>query len=114
MARVLFVRVSVQTYDEKLIKKYWPLLFKTALPEGFYSLKGPEQGVFALIAALRDGVQFSLIDAEQGAILKPFVERLTKLERDLEAILGEQEVQHAKKCIDSIEACLDEAEEALS
>ncbi len=114
MARVLFVRVSVQTYDEKLLKKYWPSLFKTALPDGFYSVKGPEQGVFALTAALRDGVQFSLIPADKSAILKPFVDRLGKLERELEAILGEQDVQSAKKCIDSLEACLDEAEEALS
>ena len=114
MARVLFVRVSVQTYDEKLIKKYWPTLFKTALPDGFYSIKGPEQGVFALTAALRDGVQFGLIAAGQREALKPFAERLAALEQELEAILGEQDVQNAKKCINSIEACLDEAEAALS
>ena len=84
------------------------------MPDGFYSIKGPEQGVFALTAALRDGVQFSLIPADKRDILKPFAERLAGLEQELEAILGEQDVQSAKKCIDKIEACLDEAEVALS
>lgn len=114
MSRVLFVRVSVQTYDEKLIKKYWPSLWRVALPDGIYSLKGPKQGVFALTAALCDGVKFSLLPEEKCRILKPFAERLSSLERDLESILGDQDVGRAKKCVDAIEACLDEAEQALS
>ena len=113
MARVLFVRVSVQTYDEDQVKKNWPHLFRLVLPEGESSMKGSERGVFALTAALRDSVQFSLIPTEQKEILRPFAARLSAIEHQLEDVLGNQNVVEARKCADAIEDCLDEAEEAL-
>jgi hypothetical protein len=124
VSRVLFLRVSAQTYDEGDVPKNWPMLYMTVWPDSeLAGVKSPaklarnllparEHGVLELASALADFVRYG--DApDRAAFLKSGAEKLEGLRGELDAALGNRDVRSARKLCDAIEETLDDMEKTL-
>lgn len=122
MGRILFIRVSAATFDEKDVLKAWPMLYAAVWPdpgvEGADTpakvvrkfLPAPGRGVLELVDALGDFVRFSDMPKEWRTALQPPAERLEELRARLDEALGDRDVQKAQTLTGAIEDALDEAE----
>ena len=122
MGRILFIRVSAATFDEKDVLKAWPMLYAAVWPdpgvEGADTpakvvrkfLPAPGRGVLELVDALGDFDRFSDMPKEWRTALQPPAERLEELRARLDEALGDRDVQKAQTLTGAIEDALDEAE----
>ncbi len=125
MPRVLFIRVSAATYDEKDVPKTWPALYAAIWPDAqereadsvaklARSLApSPKRGVLELAGAFAEHARFGRLPEQSRAALASAAERLEVLLQDLEAALGNRDVHKAEKLCTAIEDTLDEAESVM-
>ena len=125
MPRILFIRVSASTYDEKDVPKTWPLLYATVWPDedlaGEDSPKklarklapSREKGVLELAEAVAEYVRFGDNGGKAKDALKTEGEKLETLRRDLDDALGNRDVKKAESLCTALENALDDAESAM-
>lgn len=125
MPRILFIRVSASTYDEKDVPKTWPRLYAAVWPdkdlEGVDSVKqlarklapARDRGVLELAQAVAEYVRFGDSDAKVGDALKAEAEKLESLRSGLDDALGDRDLKKAESLCAAIENTLDDAESAL-
>ena len=125
MGRILFIRVSAETYDEKDVPKIWPKLCAAVWPEPGVAGAGspatevrkgmgqPSRGVLALVDALVEYVQFGDISGSQKTALEGAVSALAGTRQKLDEALGNRNAQEAHELANSIEDTLDKAEKAM-
>lgn len=125
MPRILFIRVSAATYDEKDVPKTWPLLYAAVWPDaglaGEHSpaklarklIPAPERGVLELLDALVEHARFAELSDNARKVLVPATERLESLRHELDEALGNRDVKKAESLCVSIENALDDAESAM-
>jgi hypothetical protein len=127
MGRVLFIRVSVATFDEKDLLKAWPLLCACVWPDsetagavasGRKKACAPPalspRGALELVNGLMDSIRFGDMPKEWTELLRAPSQRLEDLQEQLDEALGDRDVRKAQQLIDSIEHTLDEAEKAMN
>lgn len=123
MSRVLFIRVSAETFNEDDVLKSWPTLCATVWPDAGANKNdkpsriikqlapSPAKGALALVDAFTEHVRFVADEAERKALL-PYAEKLEGLRKNLDEALGNRDVHKASTLTDAIEDALDEAEKA--
>ena len=126
MGRILFIRVSAETYDEKDVLSAWPLVCASVWPDPAGQsgdspasiarkiVPASSRGVLQLVDAFADYAQYSDMPDEQRDAVKPVSEKLAALRQDLDDALGDRDVHKAWDLTNAIEDALDEAEKALS
>lgn len=122
MGRILFIRVSAQTYDEKEVLRAWPKLYASIWPDPEVNISetpagiirklvpAPGKGVLELLDAFTDHVSFGDLPQGWRAALQTKADALAALGRELDDALGEQDVHRARPLCTAIEDGLDEAE----
>lgn len=122
MGRILFIRVKAETYDEKSVLETWPKLYALAWPDAgadsFDSprkitrslMPAPERGVLQLVDALVECVRFKGGPEAACKALRSSADILERLRSELDAALGNRDVQTASRLTNAIEDALDEAE----
>jgi len=125
MPRILFLRVSACTYDEKDVPRTWPMLFAAVWPDEDLAdidsarklarklAPAREKGVLELARALPELVRFGELDDRKKTVLRPFADILESLHVKLDAALGDRDVKTAETLCTALEDTLDEAEAAL-
>ena len=124
MGRILFIRVSAVTFDEKDVIKAWPVLFATVWPDpeldGVTSAAklarklapAVGRGVLELAEGLTEKLRFGEMPKEWKSALEGPAKRLEDLRQRLDELLGERDARAAYALTDEIEKALDEAEQA--
>ena len=124
MGRILFIRVSAVTFDEKDVIKAWPVLFATVWPDpeldGVTSAAklarklapAVGRGVLELAEGLTEKLRFGEMPKEWKAALEGPAKRLEDLRQRLDELLGDRDARAAYALTDEIEKALDEAEQA--
>ncbi len=124
MGRILFIRVSAVTFDEKDVIKAWPVLFATVWPDpeldGVASAAklarklapAVGRGVLELAEGLTEKLRFSDMSKEWKAALEGPAKRLEDLRQRLDELLGDRDARAAYALTNEIEKALDEAEQA--
>ena len=124
MGRILFIRVSAVTFDEKDVIKAWPVLFATVWPDpeldGVTSAAklarklapAVGRGVLELAEGLAEKVRFGEMAKEWKAALEGPAKLLEDLRQRLDDRLGDRDARGAYALTDEIEKALDEAERA--
>lgn len=125
MPRILFIRVSAATYDEKDVPRTWPMLFAFVWPdkdlEGVDSAAklarklAPERsrGALELAVAFAERVRFGDMDDKAKKALADKAEKLESLKRELDEALGNRDVKKAEGLCTDLENTLDEAEKVM-
>lgn len=125
MGRILFIRVSAVTFDEKDVVKAWPALCATVWPDpeldGVTSAArlarklapAVGRGVLELADGLTDMMRFGNVPKEWKAALEGPAGRLEEVRRYLDQALSDRNAQKAYALTDDIEKALDEAEQAV-
>lgn len=125
MPRILFIRVSASTYDEKDVPRTWPMLYAAVWPdkdlEGVDSPKklarklapAREKGALELAEAFAEHARFGDMDAKARQALKDSAGRLEDIRKDLDAALGDRDVKKAEALCSALENALDDAESAM-
>lgn len=123
--RILFIRVSAVTYDEKDVLKTWPMLYAAVWPDpgvdGADSparivrkyVPAPGRGVLELADALVEFVRFGSLPEGWKEALQAPADRLEDLRRKMDDALGDQNVQAARSLTGDIENALDDAERLI-
>ncbi len=122
-SRILFIRVSAETYDEKDLPKAWPKLCALAWPDtetGASSKKllpaltpDAKRGVLQLVDALVEHIRFGLMPESMRKALQESAASLESLRADLDEALGDRDVPKASGLAGRIEDALDAAEQFL-
>lgn len=124
MGRILFIRVSAVTFDEKDVIRAWPVLCATVWPdpdlEGVTSAAklarklapAAGRGVLELADGLTDIVRFGDVSQEWKTAMKGPAKRLEEARQRLDEALGDRDAKRAYALTDEIEKALDEAEQA--
>ena len=124
MGRILFIRVSAVTFDEKDMIRAWPVLCATVWPDPDLSgVASPAKlarklapaigrGVLELADGLADILHFGNVSKEWKAALEGTIRRLENTRIRLDEALGDRDACAAYALTDEIEKALDEAEEA--
>ena len=125
MARILFIRVSAVTFDEKDVIKAWPMLCATVWPDP--ELEGIDStakivrkmapvaghGVLELVDALADVVRFGDMPENWKTALQGSAQQLADLRARMDEALGNRDVPKAHALTEAIENALDEAEDVM-
>ena len=124
MGRILFIRVSAVTFDEKDVIKAWPVLCAAVWPDpGVSGAPSPAKparglipaagrGVLELADGLADMVRFGDASQEWKAALESPLKRLKDVRLRLDEALGDRDARAAYALTEEIEKALDEAEDA--
>ena len=124
MGRILFIRVSAVTFDEKDVIRAWPVLCATVWPDpeldGVTSAAklarklapAVGRGVLELAEGLTEKVRFGEMAKEWKAALEGPAKLLEDLRQRLDDRLGDRDARAAYALTDEIEKALDEAEQA--
>jgi hypothetical protein len=125
MGRILFVRVSAETYDEAEVARTWPGLCALAWPEfkgagvpapstgkKWATATNPGRRALDLVSTLVEQARFA--DAGEASIPKDAALRLERLNDQLEAALGDRDVPRAHRLTVEIEDALDDTEKMLA
>ncbi len=124
MGRILFIRVSAATYDERAVQKVWPKLCALVWPDVFAGGAGspadsvrkvmgsPVRGVLELVDTLVEHLRFGDLTNDQKSALAPFADTLASQRERLDVALGNRDVSAAHALTNSIEDALDDAEKA--
>ncbi|MCL1939818.1 MAG: hypothetical protein FWG04_04060 [Desulfovibrionaceae bacterium] len=125
MGRILFIRVSAETYDEKEVIRAWPKLYALVWPDaGADSSDSPgkitrdllpdsQRGVLQLMDTFVEHVHFGNMSvAARNALAGP-AKVLERLRAELNEALGNRDAQTASKLTNAIEDALDSAERAV-
>jgi hypothetical protein len=125
MSRVLFIRVSAATYDEKDVPKTWPMLYSAVWPDPELDdtaspaklarklIPAPQRGALELVDAFVQFVRFGDIAEVRKKALKPEANKLAELRQSLDDALGNRDVSKAQALCTDIENALDNAENVL-
>ena len=125
MGRILFIRVSAETYDEKDVIKAWPTLYAMVWPDVGLDGSGtpgkitrglmPDslRGALQLADAFVEHVHFENMPATVRTALGEPAKILERLRWDLDEALGNRDVWLASKLITAIEDALDDAEKTV-
>lgn len=123
MGRILFIRVSAATYDERDVLKAWPTLYAAVWPDpgvdGADSpakivrkyVPDPGRGALELVDALVEYVRFGSLPEGWKETLRAPADQLEDLRRQMDEALGDQNVQKAQTLTRDIENALDDAEQ---
>lgn len=109
MGRLLQVRVSAWTFDEKAVTKEWPALSGLVWEDGTFST--PERGVMELAEAVHTACQAELIAKDRVDALE---DEATKAYKTLEALrqaLADWDAKQADKHTYALEDALDRLED---
>ena len=124
MGRILFIRVSAETYDEKDVIRAWPRLYALVWPEAGADPTAPtkkiirslvpdqKRGVLQLADAFVEYTHFGDVPEKARQGLKAAADTLERLRAELDDALGNRDVQTASKLTNTIEDALDDAEKA--
>ena len=124
MGRILFIRVSAETYDEKDVTKAWPKLYAMVWPDAGANSSDPprkiarvllpdsRRGVLQLADAFVGYVHFGTLTAVARDALEESAKILKRLQADLDEALGNRDVLLAAGLTTAIEDALDDAENA--
>lgn len=109
MGKVLQIRVTASTYDQREVKARWPRLCKLA----FTPIRPKElaQGVLELAQSLYEQCRFGEWDKELTDRLKPGIDKAKALCQELEAALADWKASEANRISDELEDQLDRLEE---
>lgn len=125
MSRVLFIRVSAATYDEKDVPKTWPMLYSAVWPDPELDettspaklarklIPAPQRGALELVDGFVQYVRFGDIAEARRKALKTVADKLAELRQSLDDALGNRDVQKAQTLCTDIEKTLDSAENVL-
>ncbi|WP_147821796.1 hypothetical protein [Salidesulfovibrio onnuriiensis] len=109
MGRILQIRVSASTFDEKDVEKAWPALNKLVWEKGEFM--NPARGVMELAHAAFTAVDAALLPPEQADTLEEGARRAEDIRRRMETALGEWDARTADKLSYELEDALDELEQ---
>jgi len=122
MGRILFIRVSAETYDDKEVLRAWPKLYAMVWPDAWTDssdspakitrdlLPDARRGALQLIDAFVEHVHFGNMPAAARKALGGSAEILERLRADLNEALGNRDAQAASRLTNAIEDALDDAE----
>lgn len=125
MSRILFIRVSAATFDEKDVPRAWPMTFALVWPdpmlEGIGSparlarklIADPKRGVLELVQAFVEHVRFAEMPDARRKALQSHADKLEALRLGLDEALGDRDVPRAHALTNAIEEALDDAEKAV-
>lgn len=125
MSRVLFVRVSANTYDEAEVPRTWPVMYATVWPDASLAgvdspaklarklIPAAERGVLELADAFIQHFHFGDLPTGGSKTLGADVARLEGLRQDLNDALGNRDVPATQRACDALETCLDDLEKDL-
>lgn len=124
MGRILFIRVSAETYDEKDVLKAWPRLYAAIWPDagadGSASpekitralLPDPKRGVLQLADAFVEYAHFGEAPEAGRKALREAADTVERLRAELDEALGNRDAQKAFGLTNALEDALDAAEKA--
>jgi hypothetical protein len=110
MGKVLQVRLYAYTYAEDDVRREWPKLWKWAFEETKPGFPYEKSGVFELIRALDDMLQFEKSPDELREVLAQYLPAVTAQVRNLEEALADWDPRAANIATDRIEEALTELE----
>jgi hypothetical protein len=125
MSRILFIRVSAETYDERDVLESWPKLFAAVWPDASVDktdspskivnrlLPDPKRGALELLDGFVEYARFGDMSDAPRKAAQPHAEKLSDLRLKLDAALGDRDVSKAHALTNDIEDTLDEAEKAM-
>lgn len=108
MGKILQIRVSAWTYDERDMEKRWPKLTDMAWQPGV--LIEPEKGVLEMVSALGQRLNAGLLTDEQSEALGEGISEVVALKQSLEDFLADWKPGDANKVSDNLEDALDKLE----
>jgi len=109
MGRILQIRVSATTFDEKAVEKAWPVLNKLVWEKGEFM--NPSRGVMELAHAAFTAVDAGLLPSQQAGALEKDARRAEEIRRSLEQALGDWDAKMADRLAYELEDVLDELEQ---
>lgn len=124
MGRILFIRVSAETYDEKDVLRAWPRLYASVWPDSGVDgsdapkkilralTPDPKRGALQLADAVMEHVRFGALPEAGRKVLQESADTLERLRAVLDEALGDRDVQKASGLLNAIEDALDAAEMA--
>jgi len=123
VGRILFIRVSAETYDEKEVIRAWPKLYAMLWPDADSTgspgkmvrdlLPESRRGVLQLADAFVERVHFGDVPAGAREALIDAAKIVKRLREDLDAAQGDRDVRVAAGLATAIEDTLDGAEQAM-
>lgn len=109
MGRLLQVRVSAWTFDEKAVAKEWPALCNLVWEDGTFST--PKRGVMELAEAVHTACQAGLVSDEQVAALEGSAGDAYRALEALKQLLADWKPSEADKQTYALEDALDRLED---
>ena len=109
MGRVLQIRVSASTFDEREVADRWPALCRLAFAE---LPEGAPRGVLELVEHLADRQRIGLLDGKAVEALGEKAGRAAELKSELEQALADWNAREANALSERIEDLLDDLEKA--
>lgn len=108
MGRIIQIRVSASTPDEKDVERAWPVLNKLVWTRGEFM--NPARGAVELAHAAYTAVDAGLIDEKQAEALNDKAREAESLRLRMEAALAERNAAEADTLSYQLEDALDEME----
>ena len=112
MGKVLQVRVTATTYDDRDVEKSWPTLHELGF--GYESAGTPldsrVKGVMQLVAALEDRLSISMLPERIMEVAEKDILKADKLRKEIEEALVEWDPRKADKLTYELEDTLDDLE----
>ena len=107
MGRVLQIRVSASTFDEREVADRWPSLSRLAFEE---LPQGAARGVLELVEHLADRQRIGLLPKEADEALGEKTRRAAELKSKLEEALADWKAGEANTLSEQLEDLLDDLE----
>ncbi len=114
MGDLLIVRVNATTFEEKGLKKRYPLLTKLAWPPSDSFIPAHQQyGVAELITTLDEAMQYADWNLSTKKLLADSIEKVVRLLKEFQGHILSWEPKEANTLSFTIEEALDEMEKLL-
>ena len=109
MGRVLQIRVSASTFDEREVEDRWPGLCRLAFAE---LPEGAARGVLELVEHLADRQRIGLLPDDAAEALGEKARRAAALKSELEEALADWDARKANGLSERLEDLLDDLEKS--
>ena len=110
MGKVLQIRVSAVTWDERLIEDYWPRLSELAFS---VPIKLENHGVMEMVRALSEGLQFMAWSDRRKEAMGPGIRECARIRGEIDKALAEWDPRKANDLSNELEDNLDRLERAF-
>lgn len=108
MGKILQIRVSATTFDEKEVEKAWPSLSRLVWEKGEFM--NPARGVMELAHAAFTAVDAGLVPEKAITALEEHATKAENIRQQIESALGNWDARAADKLSYELEDVLEEME----